>query len=332
MGQLIKLQDYVSRYEQNIYLYPSRYVRLKKQQWGKLEIAWENNDDSFFESGFQTQAETLDWLEDEKQPLMQKLKGFLKLGKKEIEDEAPFFTSEQENSEDEESSEGASFDFETSFTYRPDTKEDLKQQFLDKLFHFQMKWASSTLTEKSFVDRSFYYDEQLKYFLQRFPDTYLILYSPIFLLKKAPVEVDTIIISPTGIWCVSFLEEEDLAVFIGANERFWIKRGKGEEKKILNPLLALNRTEKIVRQIFQMNDIDLPIHKVVLCRNGYIDYPSVPFDVDLIERRNYEEWFNQMRNLRSPLKHTQLKGAQALLQFCQTTSIRRLEWELPHEE
>ncbi|KHF29248.1 hypothetical protein LR68_02036 [Anoxybacillus sp. BCO1] len=30
MGQLIKLQDYISRYELDIYHYPSEFIRLKK--------------------------------------------------------------------------------------------------------------------------------------------------------------------------------------------------------------------------------------------------------------------------------------------------------------
>ncbi|MFE8698228.1 nuclease-related domain-containing protein [Cytobacillus sp. FJAT-53684] len=328
MGQLIKLQDYVSRYEQNIYLYPSRYVRLKKQHWVKLKDAWESNDDSFFTD--QSHQDTSDWLEEEKKPLMDKLKGFWKLGRKEEEEEVPFH-SELDQVNEEESHEEGSFQFETSFTFRPDTEEELKHHYLDQLFRFQMKWASSTLTEKSFVDKQFYYDERLKFFLQRFPDTFLILYSPLFLLKKAPVEVETIILSPTGVWCISMLEEEDSSVYIGSKERFWVKRVNGQEKKILNPLLALNRTAKIVQQIFRMNDIDFPIHKAVLCRNGYIDHPAAPFDIQLIEKRNYDEWFKNMRNLRSPLKHVQLKGAQALLQYCQTVSIRRLEWELPDE-
>ena len=37
MGQLIKLQNYTSRYEQNIFHYPSRFVMLKKQQWDKWQ-------------------------------------------------------------------------------------------------------------------------------------------------------------------------------------------------------------------------------------------------------------------------------------------------------
>lgn len=330
MGQLIKLQDYVSRYEQNIYLYPSRYVRLKKQQWVKLKEAWENDDEIHFSQHFQTQQENFDWLEEEKQPFMDKLKGLLKRGKKENEDDG-FIDNEEASSDEEGSNEEEVLDFEPSFSYRPEQEEELKQQFLDQIFRFQMKWASATLTEKSFIDKSFYYDEKLKYFLQRFPDTFLVLYAPLFLLKKAPVEVDTIILTPTGAWCISFLEEDDLAVFIGSKERFWVKRSKGVEKKVLNPILSLNRTGKIVQQVFNMHNIDLPIHKAVLCRNGYVDYPAQPFDIKLIEKRNHDEWFASMRNLRTPLKHMQLKGAQALLQYCQTTSIRRLEWELPDE-
>ncbi|WP_338472038.1 hypothetical protein R4Z10_04640 [Niallia sp. XMNu-256] len=41
MGQLIKLQDYTSRYEQNIYHYPARFVTLKNQQWAKTQKSWE---------------------------------------------------------------------------------------------------------------------------------------------------------------------------------------------------------------------------------------------------------------------------------------------------
>lgn len=331
MGQLIKLQDYVSRYEQNIYLYPSRYVRLKIQQWEKLKQAWENVEDTFFIEQFQIQQETFDWLEEDKQPFMDKLKGFLKLGKKENEDN-DFVQNEEEKQKDEDNPDEGTLGFEPIFSYRPENQEELKQQFLDQIFRFQMKWASSTLTEKSFVDKAYYYDEKLKYFLQRFPDTFLVLYAPLFLLKKAPVEVDPIILTPTGAWCISFLEEEDLSVFLGSKERFWIKRTKGEEKKVLNPILSLNRTAKIAQQIFNMHEIDLPIHKAVLCRNGYIDYPALPFDINLIEKRNHDEWFASMRNLRSPLKHMQLKAAQALLQYCQTTSIRRLEWEISNED
>lgn len=102
-------------------------------------------------------------------------------------------------------------------------------------------------------------------------------------------------------------------------------------KKVLNPLLALNRTGRIVRNIFKMYEIELPIHKLIISRNGYIDYPSAPFDTEFVEARNFKQWFASMRAQKSPLKHAQLKGAKVLLQYCLTQSIRRPEWE-NHEE
>lgn len=318
MGQLIKLQDYVSRYEQDIFLYPSRFVRLKKQQWEKIRASWENGDDPQDSMERIEQEPLPDWYEEEKEPLLDRIKGFLKRGRQEEE------LMEDTSADTKESD---PFSFEPSMSFLPASMEDLKHHFLEQLFTFQMKWATTTLTEKSFVDKRYYFDERLKYFLQRFPDTVLVLYTPIFLLKKAPVEVETILITPTDVWCISFLEEEDMSVYVGSNEHFWVKRNQEQEQKVLNPMLALNRTEKITKQILKMYEIDLPIHKVVLSRNGYIDFPSAPYDIKLIERRNYEKWFQQMRAQRSPLKHIQLKAAQAILQYCQTTSIRRLEWE-----
>lgn len=325
MGQLIKLQDYISRYEQDVYAYPARFVRLKKQQWVRTKENWE--DGSMDASNLSFHQPSLDKKEDkEKQPFLSKMKSFLKIDSTEenVWDAVPV--------EKESESDDSGLDFTTAFHIKPRTLDDLKQQFLDQLFRFQLKWASSTLFEKSELHSRYFFEEKLKFFLQRFPDTFLTLYKPVFLLQKAPVEAEVILLTPTEALCISFLEEEDSSVFIGSNEHFWTKRRNAYENKVLNPLLSLNRTEKIVRKIFQMNEIELPVHKLVMSRNGYIDYPSAPYDVKLVEKRNFEEWFRTMRALKSPLKHVQLKGAHALLQFCQTSSMRRLEWEQPEME
>jgi hypothetical protein len=319
VGQLIKLQDYISRYEQNIFSYPSRFVRLKKQQWERTKENWEN--EGIDASNLSIPAPPEDWLmEKEKQPFLEKLKGMIRFRQEEEIKVAPAQTKKEDDED------ADSMKFTPSFSVSPSSVEQLKQQFLDQLLKFQMKWASSTLSEKSFLDRSYYYEENLKFFLQRFPDTFLILYKPIFLLKKAPVEAEVIVLTPTEALCITFLEEEELSVFAGSSERFWIKRLKNTETKLLNPLISLSRTEKITRKIFQLNEIELPIKKLVICRNGYIDYPSPPADVQFIDKKDYERWFQSMRSLRSPFKHMQLKGAQSLLQYCQTTSVRRLEW------
>ena len=41
MAQLLKLQDYISRYETDIYRYSNQYIRFKKQQWNALQQAKE---------------------------------------------------------------------------------------------------------------------------------------------------------------------------------------------------------------------------------------------------------------------------------------------------
>ncbi|NWN95777.1 MAG: NERD domain-containing protein, partial [Bacillus sp. (in: Bacteria)] len=42
MGQLLKMQDFVSRYETDLIRYTNQFIRLKKQQWEKFRENWEN--------------------------------------------------------------------------------------------------------------------------------------------------------------------------------------------------------------------------------------------------------------------------------------------------
>lgn len=318
MAQLIKLQDYVSRYQQNILLYPSRFVRLKKQKWEGVKRAFETNKLLSIYTEATDKEDTA-----ERETFLIKIKGLI--NRKPKEEETVFFSNETEMTVLQERE--LSFDYKTNGWNQPYNIEELKLQFLNQLFEFQMKWASSTLTEKSLVKKSYYYDETLKYYIQRFPDTYLVLYKPLFLLKNAPIELDTIIITPTDIWCITIIEEEDSAVFVGSKEKFWIKKNENEEIKILSPVISVNRTEKIVKSILDKEEIILPIKKVILTRNGYVDYPTAPFDIKVIEKRNYDEWFAFMRNNRSPIKAIQLKAAENLLHYCLTTSVRRYEWD-----
>jgi len=324
LAQLIKLKDYISRYQQNILLYPSRYVRLKKQKWEGVKEAFETKDMQIFYED----TEILDDFSGEKESIFLKIKGMM--NKKPKEEETLLFPEAIQEEDKEEQI--FSFDYKANAYNEPQSEEQLKLQFLNQLFRFQLKWASSTLTEKSTVKKAFYYDDHLKYFLQRFPDTYLVLFKPVFVLKNAPIDLEVILVTPTAVWCITIVEEEDSAVFIGSNEKFWVKKYNNKEKKILSPLIALNRTEKIVRGILDRHDIALPIQKAILTRNGYIDYPTIPYDLKIIEKRNYDEWFRMMRTQQSPIKAIQLKAAESLLQYCLTTSVRRYDWDTPGEE
>ena len=318
MAQLIKIQDYISRYEQDIYRYPSQFAKLKKQQWDKLQAAYHAGElDQLFSQPDEEQTlYKTDTTEEETKGLFRKVKGLF--NKSDYHDEEVQIPNPaiQNNV------------FSLRVPTNPASLEELKQNFLNQLLRFQMKWGSSTVREKSYVDQSFFLEEKLRFFLQRFPDTFLVLYKPIFLLKNAPIEVDVILLTPVDVWCITFIEAEEDAAFIGSSDRFWLRRHhKYPDKKVLNPFLAANRMGSIVSQIFELYEVSLPIKKVVLSRNGYVDYPETPYDIDVLDKRTFPEWFDRMRSISSPLKAQQLKGAQALLDYCQTTAGIRPEWE-----
>ena len=45
MAQLVKLQDYTSRYQIDLARYPTQFVRLKKNQWDRVKHQWEQGDE-----------------------------------------------------------------------------------------------------------------------------------------------------------------------------------------------------------------------------------------------------------------------------------------------
>ncbi|TYR77023.1 NERD domain-containing protein [Rossellomorea vietnamensis] len=313
MAQLIKLQDYISRYELDTYRYPSQFVRLKKQQWAKWKESWDQG-----ELLFQEEPEEAEDI-SEKTSLMSRFGGLFKKREKE---EAEWQELEILATPSEEDSE-----MNLNFTELPSTEEELKHLFLDQLFHFQLRWASSTIMEKSYVDKSYTSDERLMYFLKRFPDNIFLMYFPVFKFKNAPMEMDILLLTPTEIWCLTFMEEEDEAAYIGSQERFWLKKSGNRASKVLNPLISLNRMESVISTLMKHLEVDLPIKKGIISRNGYIDYGMAPHNLNLIDKRAHAEWFGKMRASHSPIKNVQLKLAKGLLDFCQSTSFKRLGWQ-----
>lgn len=309
MAQLVKLLDYISRYENDLTRYPNQFLRLKRYQWDRMKIQWETGSDHSM------------WEQVPEEEVKER-KGFSSLfrffGSRKDEQEA-VEVQEIENSEEEDD-----FGFSPNIVYTPDTIEQLRKLYLDQLFHFQMKWASSTLMDKSRIDPKYMRDSLLRSFTQSLPDSYLLFYHPIIKLQKAPVELDIVIVTPVECMCITVLEEEDLAAFSGSSNRFWTKRSRDKESKLLNPLISLNRMGKIVAQLFHEKEINFPIKKYLISRNGYIDYPTSAFDVKVVDRRTYDAWFSSISSITTPLKFAQFQAAQAILDVGQTTAMSRL--------
>ena len=321
MAQLIKLQDYISRYQVDLTRYPTQFIRLKKGQWERVKKEWEQGEN----------LPTWEHIEEEEQitrfAVLKKF--FPKRFRKELdtEDIESIETTNELTDNPYIPDEETSFHFEANILYQPQTLQDLKKMYMDQFFHFQMKWASSTLREKSYVDPKFVRDQLLRAMLQTLPDNYLILYYPIIKLKKAPVELDILIMTPTECLCITVIENENQAVYIGNGDRFWIKKVGAEDKKVLNPIIQLDRMETIIKQIFAVSNISMPIRKVLLSRNGFIDYPGSLYNVQLVDKRKFPEWMETIRKSYSPMKHMQIRAAQAILNYVQTTSFNRDIWK-----
>ncbi|WP_391202688.1 nuclease-related domain-containing protein [Psychrobacillus sp. L4] len=323
MAQLVKLQDYISRYQVDLKRYPTQFVRLKKQQWERTKVEWEKGafDSSWLEKEDEVEV-------SEKKSLFSK---FLNRKKEEKLEEVTWEPTELQE-EDVVLEEATTLHFQPNIVYNPQTKEELKRMYLNQLFHFQLKWASSTLREKSYVDPKFMRDKLLRSLTLQLPDNYFLFYYPILKLKKAPVELDILLILPTEIICLVVLEAKDLDAYIGSSDRFWVRKSGTEEKKILSPMVGLKRMESILLQIFKKEEIDLPIKKVILSRNGYIDYPGTSFNTQFVDSRKFSEWFLTLKSSPSPMKHMQFKAAQSILDLVQTTSYSRAGWEVDGEE
>ena len=310
MGQLIKLQDYISRYETDVYHYAPEFIRLKKKQWEQTKEQWETGRRN---NAAPVQEETWEWLL-EKPSLLERMKKWVRR------------SSVSEDDEDVSSAD------KNDIAIKAANIDELKMLFLEELFHMQLKWASSTAWYESNVESKFYYDETLKYFLQRFPDTYLCLYKPVFLVKNARVELDVLLLSPTTTWCITFVEGEKDNIIIASSDRFWTEMTKRGERRRINPVIALQRMEKIVVDIYKRYHIDFPVRKVVINRYGYIDARHSLSGVQYIDKRNYARWFSALRELTLPLKHVQLKAASSLLSHCYSHYDIRTAWNTDEEK
>lgn len=300
LAQLIKLRDYVSRYEINPFHYPTQFIRLKRDNWGKLVEQWEKENEAEVEAELESDKSfdgksTFRW-----NPFNTK--------KERVEDPVIFKRN------------------------LPSSKDQLRKYFLNQLFPFQLKWATSTLTQVSYTDKKHYFDQRLKFFLQHFPDIYLVMYYPIFNIKKAPVDLDIIIISPIGIEIVTILNEEPGSTIIASDERTWYVEKDQGTKKIISPVISLKRTEHIVESILQAYNLSFAIHKTVLCERSQFIYYQEPYKISLIGEKEYKEWYEGKRRLSGSLKGLQLKVMGALLDHCLSTSVRRPEWEKDDED
>ncbi|MDA1477668.1 hypothetical protein [Bacillus changyiensis] len=310
MAQIIKIQDCISRYEQDPYHYMNQYIRLKKQRWQSMvDIAKQKEAAQFLESQS---------LEEEKG----RQKKFSLKRKKDTSDikTSNEVSGQLFNSLDQ--------DLNESFLARiPVDRKDLLSFFKEYIYEFQLKWASSTISDISKLSREIKNDKILQILAQQLPDSYFLMYRPVLQVNQATAELSIIILTPLEIFCVVFLEGERESVFHGSKNRFWKEKTvRGVEKSVLNPSTELLRTGSIVTGLLKKAKIDLPIHKVIISRTSFIDFPDPPYGIEVFDRRQWSDWLAKHKKNIAPIKNQQLKTAKLLLSYGVSDSKRRKEW------
>ncbi|MBU8905257.1 NERD domain-containing protein [Desertibacillus haloalkaliphilus] len=310
MAHLIKLEDYISRYQFDITRYPSQFTRLKKDRWYYLKTEWENVNHSMIKSNrAQQPSQEEDWFSDESKGIwsgmLEKIKGLS-------------FLKKTDQEEVVETNEPVDY-----YHFKEKTLDEVKAIFYQELFESQLRWASSSILEKSSLDPKYKYDRTLKLFVQQLPDNYLVMYQPVFWFKQARVEMEVIVISPTDVYCIALLPGTEHSIFTATSQRFWEEFIDGGKRRKLSPLLSLNRMASLISQMMRDSNLSMPIRKVVLSEYSLIDNQMQGSKVECVDRRNIDDWLDKLKRQPSPIKSTQLQVAKALLSHCQTSAYKR---------
>jgi hypothetical protein len=207
-------------------------------------------------------------------------------------------------------------------------KDEMKRKFRQMLFQSQLNWATSTLKQESDKPEKLIASEKLKFFLEEFPDNYLLMIEPVFKLDKAFTEAEILLFSPNKIYCVSYIENSKNSIISVQKSNFWIQTRGNQQQKILSPYLSINRMAEVIKSIFGSAVYEYPVEYVVIAPHGYIEYENQTNKVTIIDQRNVDSWVNKMIGLRDPIKYKQLKAAETMLKSCESKYFERIELEL----
>ncbi|MBB6448107.1 hypothetical protein HNR44_000056 [Geomicrobium halophilum] len=298
MAHLVKLEDYISRYEVDIQRYPSQLTRLKRRRWTRLQKSWievnQSVDHDFHEEE--------DWFADANKSLFRR--AFERVYKRKTSSVQVVNLRDQH--------------------LIGKSRESLRAFFYYEWLQTQLKWASSSLSEESALDSKYRYDSRLREILQVFPDNYMVFYYPIFKIQKADIQLDVLLLSPSDIYCVTFIETPLHTLLEVGSKRFWGEcRGESERKR-LNPLLSVNRMEDVVRSVLKSNDLSFSTKRVILAPDAIIDDIHYAHNVTMVDQRNYKQWIDQVRRHSSPMKKRQFQVADVLLRQGKTKAYKRI--------
>ncbi|WP_214760770.1 NERD domain-containing protein [Exiguobacterium sp. s146] len=186
------------------------------------------------------------------------------------------------------------------------------QTLLTNRRHIQkLQYACDGATEADVPLLPFLREYGYRKMVSEWNDQHFFMYRPVVEWNGATVELSHLIIGPSHIYLVEWLDG-DRSIYHISKQKTWIHQPlKGENKRVVNPLIALTRTEEIVRQF--LPSYDGVIQKVTVAPQGYFDHVPETRSTQFISRSDYEPWMKQV-NTRAPIvKAQQIRDVAKLL-------------------
>lgn len=304
MAQLIKMKDYASRYEQHFLQQNAEFLSAKQAYWQRMKTDWMIANKSVPKA---PEDEPL-----EKNSRMGKAVNRLKWWKHEEEEEVEINESD------------------AYLFFKGKTLEELKDIFYDNWFLIQLEWASSTISEISMMDPKLKYDYRLRTLLRELPDTYFVMYYPVFHTKQTTMEGAITIVGPVGIDVIHILEGTMYSVFEPADSRFWKEYVNQKQHTFVSPVLALKRTMNVVEAVLKQAGTTFPVQATVVSPASIIDNREILY-ARTADKREYKRWMEKRITNSSPVKNRQLFSAEALMEQTATVSVLRSEIYAPGE-
>ncbi|MEK4565962.1 nuclease-related domain-containing protein [Alkalihalobacillus sp. FSL R5-0424] len=297
MAHIIRISDYTSRYQTDIQRYSSQFTRMKKERWHYLQESWKREFAEVIRLEYEDLSES-SAIAEVWSKAVNKIRNWT-LG-------SPDQKSEKEREHE--------------------VFQQTKQLFRDEIFEKQLLWAgvpdAELLSQDLIIDWK--QDQWLKQLGIELPDNCFIFYKPVLYVKKAEIELDTLLITPTEIICLTCLKGETLSVFEVNSDRYWIEYVNQERRKRLSPIPALERMERVIQNILSQHDRMMPIRSIVIATDSIIDHRTAGMKVDFLDKRSFSEWKSKLVHSNIPLKHQQVKACETLLQYCESReSIER---------
>ena len=200
--------------------------------------------------------------------------------------------------------------------------ESQYQKLLRERRHIQkLQFACEGVLEADLPHLAFIRDFAYRVMRTDWNERHFFLYRPVIEWNGAMVELSHVIVGPTHLYIVEWLEG-DRSIYHISKEKTWVHQPlKGENTRVVNPLIALTRTEELIRQI--LPDYAGVLQKVVIATNGYFDNVPTVRSTQYIGRNEYTEWMKQVNGRAPIVKAQQIRDVATVLEVTAKLPFRQ---------